>query len=101
MTCPCEMTAAELLAANTASRGDTLKSILIEDRGGRWHVTPYAACAAGLGSEHSTIQSAMEDAERWMVRLRRDETPPMTPGEVVTDPAEIVAALLGPAKRAR
>lgn len=99
MKCPCSMSAAELLAANTASSGDSLRSIFIEDRDGKWHVTEYSMSSAGLGSEHVTLQSAIERVETLMVKIRRDTTPPHDgSGDVVTNPVEIAQALTGKAK---
>lgn len=96
MKCACAMTTAELLSANTS--GKALRAILIEDHGSGWTVTPYYPAQAGLGTEHVTLQSAIQAVEDLMVKIRRDETPEHDPliSSVVTEPQEISDALMKP-----
>jgi len=68
------------------------KTILIEDTGKGWRITTFGPECYGLGSEHVTIQSALDDAEQQMAALRR-QPDTYTPGHVITDPEEIAEAL--------
>jgi hypothetical protein len=94
--CGCQMTAPELLIANVVGR-DNIKSILIEDTGRGWSVTPYYPSSAGLGTDHITLQSAALAVERLMVEIRRDDTRPHDPsnGVTVTADAELAKLMRG------
>lgn len=91
MTCPCSMTALELLQANIAVSRPT-KSVLIEDRGNGWDVTMYGPDAAGRPRDTAapdciTIQAALEQIEAMLVNLRRQSDVETVGGEVLTGEA--------------
>ena len=90
--CPCSMTALELLQGNLQI-SKPVKSLLVIDTGKGWNVTKYGPDAAGLGTDHVTIQSALEQIESDLVNLRRQSNVESVGGEVITDPAEVASAL--------
>ncbi len=88
MRCSCSMTALELLQSNIAvSR--PLKSLLVVDSGRGWNVTRYGPDAAGLGTDHVTIQSTIEEIERCLVDLRRQSNIESVGGEVLSGAAMV------------
>ena len=87
------MTALELLQSNIAAQ-KPLKSLLVIDTGSKWRVTRYGPDAAGLGTDHVTIQSALDEIERCLVDLRRQSNAESVGGEILTSD-EMVRELAG------
>lgn len=90
--CPCSMTALELLQQHIDLK-KPVKSMLIIDNGNGWNVTMFGPDAAGLGTDHITLQSAVEEVEDRLVNLRRQSNVESKDGEVITDPVGVARAL--------
>lgn len=87
------MTGTEILSEFIQIR-QPAKSVLIVDLGHAWEVTMFGPDSAGLGTEHITVQSAMEAIEEAMINVRR-QPDQMTRGIVISDPAQVAKELAG------
>lgn len=86
MKCPCSMTALELLREHIDIK-KPVKSLLVIDNGSGWHVVMFGPDAAGLGTDHVTIQAALEEIEDRLVNLRRQSDVETVGGEALTGEA--------------